>query len=300
MRFVQIFPCINCGYDLQGLTIDSNCPECGGPIARSWNQGLLRFSDLRWLRRVQRGLMLMSLGFYAPLLGVLACGVFGVISLKTSISANVLNVICLVSLALSPVTYVTGVYLFTAPEPGTSSCTQGKRIWVRFSSICVPVVGAAGVGLCILAILNQLAIQALLYLSGAYVCIACVAIHIWMCRSLFAHLVGRSHGPTASKTKRVQRSIQRLYWKPAMIVLAVGATGFAMVLLLALIWPGRVNALILRNMAAYLALAFVLALFLMSRVSQDLEIAVRHERVMAAQMGDERAAIRDAAPPAPE
>lgn len=54
---VLAFPlaCIQCDYNLEGLSLDGVCPECGTPIARSASGDLLVFTPIDDVRRIDRG-----------------------------------------------------------------------------------------------------------------------------------------------------------------------------------------------------------------------------------------------------
>jgi len=59
--------CRRCGYELQGLPISGNCPECGGLIERSLRGNLLLFANPTFLRRLAAGGAMVEVGI------VLAC-----------------------------------------------------------------------------------------------------------------------------------------------------------------------------------------------------------------------------------
>lgn len=49
--------CRHCGYDLRGLPLEDQCPECGTAVSVSLSAGRrLSGADPYWLRRVQAGL----------------------------------------------------------------------------------------------------------------------------------------------------------------------------------------------------------------------------------------------------
>jgi hypothetical protein len=54
--------CRACGYDLVGLSVESLCPECGTPIARSIRSDALINSAPAWLKTLSRG---AALAFWA-------------------------------------------------------------------------------------------------------------------------------------------------------------------------------------------------------------------------------------------
>lgn len=51
--------CAICGYNLKGLAVEANCPECGQAIARSFWPDLPR-SDARWLRHQANTMLLLG------------------------------------------------------------------------------------------------------------------------------------------------------------------------------------------------------------------------------------------------
>jgi hypothetical protein len=62
-------PCIDCGYDLQGLDVDGVCPECSAAIARSLDDArLLRNASPEWFKAVQRGITIFLRGVTIVLL----------------------------------------------------------------------------------------------------------------------------------------------------------------------------------------------------------------------------------------
>src|SRR5689334_8484982 len=48
-------PCNGCGYNLRGLAIEGNCPECACRIAFSASDNKFKGVDARCLNRVMRG-----------------------------------------------------------------------------------------------------------------------------------------------------------------------------------------------------------------------------------------------------
>lgn len=51
--------CIGCAYNLRGLAVSANCPECGSPVNRSIHGDSLWHSDSRWLRMLRWGTLLL-------------------------------------------------------------------------------------------------------------------------------------------------------------------------------------------------------------------------------------------------
>ena len=48
-------PCVSCGYNLRGLSVEGRCPECSAVVSRTLDPRRLRFSDPRWLTRLRVG-----------------------------------------------------------------------------------------------------------------------------------------------------------------------------------------------------------------------------------------------------
>ena len=61
--------CIACGYNLRGLPIHGNCPECGSDKTESLRSDLLQYADAAWRRTVYWGLTLLAL---APVVFLIA------------------------------------------------------------------------------------------------------------------------------------------------------------------------------------------------------------------------------------
>ncbi len=54
--------CVDCGYNLRGLTPAGQCPECGAAVERSLHDDALAYVALSWLRTVHRGILALLLG----------------------------------------------------------------------------------------------------------------------------------------------------------------------------------------------------------------------------------------------
>ena len=69
-------PCVICGYNLRGLTVDKVCPECGSAIGRSIHGNMLRYADPKWLGSVLLGVRLTLWNILATIALVLAVIIF--------------------------------------------------------------------------------------------------------------------------------------------------------------------------------------------------------------------------------
>ncbi len=47
--------CVDCGYNLRGLSVTGLCPECGRDIQLSMQGNFLRYANAEWVARVSRG-----------------------------------------------------------------------------------------------------------------------------------------------------------------------------------------------------------------------------------------------------
>lgn len=64
-------PCIDCNYNLRGLSFDSYCPECGSSSKKSLAPDRLIFADVAWLNRLRRGAAMIAfahLGWFVAML----------------------------------------------------------------------------------------------------------------------------------------------------------------------------------------------------------------------------------------
>lgn len=69
-------PCVICGYNLRGLTVDKVCPECGSPVGRSIHGNMLRYADPKWLGSVLLGVRLTLWHILATIALVLLVALF--------------------------------------------------------------------------------------------------------------------------------------------------------------------------------------------------------------------------------
>ncbi len=125
-------PCVSCGYNLRGLSVEGTCPECGASVACSIRGDLLRFSHPRWVGRLGTGAALL---FYANLLAIAAvivdAVISGVVQLQQSSLAWVYDaVFAVLGLTLISMLFA-GVWVLASPDPRESPRTRGR--WVRLA-----------------------------------------------------------------------------------------------------------------------------------------------------------------------
>jgi hypothetical protein len=126
-------PCLVCGYSLQGLASDSNCPECGTPVDRSLRGPLLRYSSPEYLHTLHRGIVYAevgtalrlgcSVGFFVIQYGVVGYGPMGLgQQMMIEVAQGLITAIMLV-----------GWWMFTTPDPGAGGSEPGvqARRWTR-------------------------------------------------------------------------------------------------------------------------------------------------------------------------
>ncbi len=66
-RLAEDVACRHCGYNLRGLALDGQCPECEMAIEKTLHAFLLRFCDPVWLKRLRSGLTLLIAMIFAGL-----------------------------------------------------------------------------------------------------------------------------------------------------------------------------------------------------------------------------------------
>lgn len=73
-------PCLQCGYNLCGLPVAGNCPECGTPVVNSLRGNLLRYTAPEHLEALHKGVVLVMSGVIAGLLGTVGIIVLQIVS----------------------------------------------------------------------------------------------------------------------------------------------------------------------------------------------------------------------------
>ena len=136
--------CIQCSYNLRGLSGDGACPECGTPIARSLQGNLLRFSSPDYLSKLHRGVFLILTAIIVQLvLGFVGFGIGLATAALNSNQSIVVVVSSLLGILVAGV-LLYGWWLFSEPDPGFLGKENGRsaRQIVRWSVIGAAVVTA--------------------------------------------------------------------------------------------------------------------------------------------------------------
>ncbi len=116
-------PCVRCTYDLRGLALTSNCPECGLPVADSLRGILLQYAASEYIRAIRTGFTLILTGIAISIVLMLAGMALGVVASVAAVGGGIPGV---TRLQLLLEMLMGGVYLIilvgyvraTSPDPG--------------------------------------------------------------------------------------------------------------------------------------------------------------------------------------
>lgn len=70
-RVRQSLLCRTCGYDLRGLAIDANCPECAAPVRQAMTEDTLANAEPSWLKKLLLGSRLYAAGVALSILVII-------------------------------------------------------------------------------------------------------------------------------------------------------------------------------------------------------------------------------------
>lgn len=108
-----VIPCLQCGFDLRGMSRDADCPECGLDVKSSLDQQLLKFASPQWVEALAGGMnwLMISvlLTFGLSCLG----GTFTAFSGGFGIFAHLGNALLLIPGAVA----FYAMWRLTTPEP---------------------------------------------------------------------------------------------------------------------------------------------------------------------------------------
>lgn len=111
--------CIACGYDLAGLPRDSQCPECGLSVERSYAPDLLENRSTEFLMNLRSGLTLVLAGVFASIATVALLLVASILAgLYAPANADVVAIVSQVLELGIAFLILFGWWRITAPDPG--------------------------------------------------------------------------------------------------------------------------------------------------------------------------------------
>lgn len=128
-RFHADVFCRQCEYNLRGLTLEDDCPECGTSIHWSIVGNMLRYCDPYWVATLSRGMWLL---LTAILLGIAATMFSGVLmsALGSVYPAQAMGL-------LAPLLSVWGIWRLTTPEPSNESVGSAFTVRALTRVTCV-------------------------------------------------------------------------------------------------------------------------------------------------------------------
>jgi hypothetical protein len=219
--------CIQCGYSLEGLGDDANCPECATPVQRSRYGFLFVYAGDEYTRTVIRGLRFVAIGvlvFIVMLVAVIVAPI-AVAGPTTSAVRQLLNLVLFLPLAM----ILAGYLGFVTPDPGLTRGDQPIRArrWARVGVLAcavaialtplVSLVAPGGVGARSLTT-ALLVLRGVLVVAGAGMTFVGGGVYLaWLARRI--------------PDKKLVRRAKRLLWLVPLLVLApflciIVATGF--------------------------------------------------------------------------
>ncbi|MEM1356250.1 MAG: hypothetical protein AAGH88_15350 [Planctomycetota bacterium] len=204
-------PCVACSRNLKGLQLDQVCPDCGVLVLRSVRGDHLKYSNAKWLSRIELGCTLVAGSLGLLLLGALVMQVVGwIVQPATDQEVElqpgsldegerVLAVLKMVVLLAVVLFRAGGIWLFTVAEPGVEA---DKRAGLDRSVARSCVLAAVGLmlieSLLVLA-MGQTWIAQLPLLSS----VAGLVAVVFLCRYATSLAMRVPDEPLAGQTKMV-------------------------------------------------------------------------------------------------
>ena len=116
--------CLNCGYNLRGLSESGNCPECGTPVWRSLRGNLLIFSAPEYLAMLNRGLLCILIAVIAKF-AFMIVGIGALALFRQDAMGLYLAITTTVPLGIGALSLV-GWWMFSAPDPAIIGNEKGS------------------------------------------------------------------------------------------------------------------------------------------------------------------------------
>lgn len=140
--------CRRCGYELKGLPMKGQCPECGLSVARSLRGNLLEYSDPSYVRRLATGALLVEvaiLAFCAVPIGALVVVTIGTAMSLDSTMVEVLSAVGAVVSIGASIVGLLGLFVLTSRDPAFVGADESdrSRLVTRWATV-VCAVGWAG------------------------------------------------------------------------------------------------------------------------------------------------------------
>lgn len=121
-------PCRTCGYNLRGLQVTDNCPECATPLGFSLRPDRLQFANPKWLRKIVNGLLIFLINLFVTAAILLTPMFFGT-------TAPIFRLAEFGRIVLT-LTTAAGVWFMTTPDPGEASESVENRAR-RIARVCI-------------------------------------------------------------------------------------------------------------------------------------------------------------------
>lgn len=144
-RLAEDVACRHCGYNLRGLALDGQCPECEMAIEKTLHGFLLRFSDPTWLKRLRSGLTLLIVAILIGIVLAIAW-IAGIVFWPSMIDPSpiVAGAIVLIPTAGLTIMQLVGYIFVTTAEPGSAS---NGAVWSARRLARIGLISSAVLGL---------------------------------------------------------------------------------------------------------------------------------------------------------